>query len=93
MIVEAFEALCDACGVDIDDIDFVDEETTNVYRTEDFIVSQHIAICADGLGCSRILSEDKFYSRTKLRDMLYEKVFADDGKRLHSTMYVRTYID
>lgn len=93
MIIQNFEGYCDACGVDVEDVDFVNEETTNVYRTNEFIVSQHLAFCGDGLGVTRILSEDTYYLRTKLRDMLYEKLFCDDGKRVRSAMSVRTYIE
>ncbi len=93
MISEGFEGLCEICGVDIDDVDFVNEDTTNVYRTDEFIVSQHICFSSDGLGTTRILSEDTYYCRTKLRDLLYEKLFENDGRRLHSSMFVRTYIE
>lgn len=93
MISEEFEGLCEICDVDVDDVDFVNEDTTNVYRTEEFIVSQHICFSSDGLGTTRILSEDTYYSRTKLRDLLYEKLFENDGRRLHSSMFVRTYIE
>lgn len=92
MISEAFEGLCEVCGIDIDDVDFLDN-ATNVYRTEEFIVSQHICFSSDGPGTTRILSEDTYYRRTKLRDLLYEKLFENDGKRLHSSMFVRTYIE
>ena len=92
MIGKMFKHLGDACGVDLDDVDFLDN-ATNVYRTEEFIVSQHITFCSDGLGSTRILSEDTYYSRTKLRDLLYDKLFENDGKRIHSAMYVRTYIE
>lgn len=38
-----------------------------------------------------------FYRRTKKRDREYELIFAErkhiDGKRIHSTMYGRTYVD
>ncbi|UKI51948.1 MAG: hypothetical protein L6V79_07310 [Clostridium sp.] len=43
------------------------------------------------------LSHDTFYRRTKKRDREYELIFAErkhiDGKRIHSTMYGRTYVD
>lgn len=92
MIGKIFKHSEDVCDVDLDDVDFL-KNATNVYRTEEFIVSQHITFCADGLGATRILSEDTFYSRTKLRDMLYEKLFESDGKRIRSAMFVRTYIE
>ncbi len=92
MIGKNFKHLEEACGVELDDVDFLNN-ATNVYRTEEFIVSQHISFCADGLGTTRILSEDTFYCRTKLRDMIYDKLFDGDGKRIHSAMFVRTYIE
>lgn len=92
MISEDFKCLCEICGVKISDVDFL-ENATNVYRTEEFIVSQHICFSSNGLGTTRILSEDTYYSRTKLRDLLYEKLFENNGKRLHSSMFVRTYIE
>lgn len=92
MISEELKGLCKFCGVDIDDVDFLDN-ATNIYRTEEFIVSQHICFSSDGRGATRILSEDTYYCRTKLRDLLYEKLFENNGKRLHSSMFVRTYIE
>ncbi len=92
MIGKNFKHLEEACGIELDDVDFLNN-ATNVYRTEGFIVSQHISFCADGLGTTRILSEDTFYCRTKLRDMIYDKLFDDDGKRIRSAMFVRTYIE
>lgn len=93
MMGNDFEGLCAICDVDIDDIDFVDENTTNVYRTEEFIVSQNIHFYSDGFGHTRLVSEDTYYFRTKFRDMLYEKLFDDNGKRMRSAMFVRTYIE
>lgn len=93
MVFQNFKDLCDAFDIDIEDVDFINEDTTNIYRTDEFIVSQHLAFCGDGFGSTRILSEDTFYYRTKLRDMIYEKLFSDDGKRLRSSMFVRTYIE
>ena len=93
MIGNDFEGLCAICDVDIDDVDFINEATTNVYRTEEFIVSQHICFTSNGFGVTRVLSEDTYYCRTKFRDLLYEKLFENDGKRIHSAMQVRTYIE
>ena len=33
MISEAFEGLCEVCGIDLDDVDFL-YNATNVYLTE-----------------------------------------------------------
>ena len=80
------------CDMNLDEIDFL-KDATNVYRTEEFIVSQHIDFCTGGVGIARIISEDTYYARTKQRNSLYEKLFSDDGKRIRSSMFVRTYIE
>lgn len=92
MISKMFNQFPKDCDIDLKDIDFLDN-ATNLYRTEEFIVCQHICFSSDGLGITRILSEDKFFRRTKVRDMFYEKLFENDGKRIHSAMFVRTYIE
>ena len=92
MIGKTFKFLENLTDIDLDDVDFLDD-ATNVYRTEEFIVKQHLTYITDGMGSTRILSEDTFYCRTKLRDALYEQLFKSDGKRIRSAMYVRTYIE
>ncbi len=92
MIGKNLKCLINMCDMNLDEIDFLND-ATNVYRTEEYIVSQHITFCTGGLGVARLLSEDTFYSRTKKRDSQYEKLFVSDGKRIHSSMSVRTYIE
>ena len=91
MIGKKFKLLMNMCDLNLDEIDFL-KDATNVYRTREFIISQHISFCTEGLGIARILSEDTFYVRTKQRDNQYEKLFGNNGKRIHSPMFVRTYI-
>lgn len=92
MIGKNFKRLMNMCDMSLDEIDFM-KNATNVYRTEEFIVSQNISFCTGGLGIARILSEDTFYARTKQRNSLYEKLFSNDGKRIRSSMFVRSYIE
>ena len=92
MIGKNFKRLMNMCDMSLDEIDFM-KNATNVYRTEEFIVSQHIDFCTCGVGIARIISEDTYYARTKQRNSLYEKLFSDDGKRIRSSMFVRTYIE
>lgn len=71
--------------------------TINVYRTKYFIVVQCITILYDHIENNSLISHDTYYSRTKPRDIAYEKYYRHrkniDGKRIHSNMYERTYID
>lgn len=71
------------------------ENATNVYRTKEYIVKQIIGI---QYGCEEnnvVYSRDTYYKRTPERDKEYEILYCrrrdTDGKRLHSTMYARTY--
>lgn len=91
MIGKMFKQFQKDCDIDFSEVDFLDN-ATNVYRTEEYIVNQHLTYVAEALGITRILSEDTYFLRTKLRDMLYEQLFENDGKRIHASMYVRTYI-
>lgn len=71
-------------------------EATNVYRTRKYIVKQSVTLRVDEYG-SYLFSRDTYYRCTPKRDREYEAAFADrariNGKRLHTSMYVRTYID
>lgn len=73
------------------------EDAMNVYRTRDYIVKQVVKIKYSDTEDNIVLSHDTFYRRTKKRDREYELIFAErkhiDGKRIHSTMYGRTYVD
>lgn len=72
-------------------------EANNVYRTKNYIVKQIIGVRISEQEDNVVFSFDTYYRRTKKRDKIYEKEFADkkhiDGKRLPSTMYARKYID
>lgn len=70
---------------------------TNIYRTKHYIVTQVMGIKLDCEENNVIYSHDTYYRRNFKRDAEYEKLFVKrkhiNGKRLHSTMYERTYID
>jgi hypothetical protein len=72
-------------------------DATNVYRTKNYIVKQHLYINCDNDGRDILSSNDTFYLRNKKVDKLYEMIFSDrkciNGKRIHSTSYQRKYID
>lgn len=73
------------------------ENSTNVYRTNKYIVCQKLTIEIHSILQNFILSQDTYYKRTRQRDKEYEKEFGTrldiDGKRLKSTSYTRKYID
>lgn len=70
---------------------------TKVYRTENYIVKQVFGISLDSSLGNVTMSYDTYYLRTPDLDAIYEYMFSDrkniDGKRLHTSMYVRTYIE
>lgn len=70
---------------------------TNVYRTENYIVKQVFGIQLDNKFGNVTMSYDTYYLRTPELDAIYEFMFSGrkkiDGKRLHTSMYVRTYIE
>ena len=74
-------------------------EAHNVYRTSEFIVKQKlINSFNEKTMITRLVSEDTYYVRTEKRDAEYEILFADrgkeiNGKRIHSSMYTRKYVD
>ena len=80
-------------------LDLVDELqlASNAYRTRYYIVTQRILFRQTEADGSMIMSVEVFYKRTKERDTIYEKVFENrvkvDGKRLHTTMYTRSYVE
>lgn len=73
------------------------EQALNVYRTRNYIVTQEIYLneCVDG--SSVLFSKDTYYLRNKKIDKRYEKEYKDrefiNGKRVHTTMYVRKYFE
>ena len=68
----------------------------NVYRTRHFIVTQRITLQTNAKENNVIISYDKYYKRTLRRDIAYNITFRCkenlEGKRLPSTLYLRTYI-
>lgn len=70
---------------------------TNVYRTRRYIVKQCMGMEYHDELDNCFCSQDTFIKRNKARDREYERLFAEkkniNGKRIHSTMYSRTYID
>ncbi len=78
------------------DYDFL-YEANNVYRTKNYIVKQIIGVRCSEQENNVIFSFDTYYRRTAKRDKAYEKYFRErknkDGRRLPTTMYVRTYVE
>lgn len=80
-------------------LSFVDELelANNAYRTKNYIVTQRIMFRQTEADGSMIMSIEAFYKRNQERDTIFEKVFENrinvDGRRLHSTMYTRSYIE
>ncbi len=68
----------------------------NAYRTEKYMVTQHIGIKQDAEENTVLFSHDTFYERTPERDKAYEKMFSErmniDGKRIKVCMSARTYV-
>jgi hypothetical protein len=78
-------------------VDFIDDRTTNVYRTMEFIVNQKLSVCESSNGNDVVMSTDTYYPRTPDRDMAYECLFGYkgqyvNGKRMRSAMFTRKYI-
>lgn len=78
--------------------DFIEQlkKATNVYRTEQHIVVQSFGVQFNKTYGSVTVSYDTYYPRTEELDDLFEEIYSErrriDGKRLHSTMYVRKYV-
>ncbi len=72
------------------------KKATNVYRTEQYIVVQSFGVQFNKISGSVTVSYDTYYPRTEELDDLFEEMHSEryciDGKRLHSTMYVRKYV-
>ncbi len=70
---------------------------TNVYRTRDYIVMQRITLRFDEEYGNFLYSHDTYYRRTARRDRTYDAAFAKrchiNGRRIHTSMYARTYTD
>ena len=70
---------------------------SNAYRTKNCIVTQRIMFRQTETDGSMIMSVEVFYKRNQERDTIFEKVFEKrvnvNGRRLHSTMYTRSYVE
>ena len=70
---------------------------TNIYRTREYIVAQRITFRFDEEYGNFLFSHDTYYRRNARRNKIYETAFAKrirkDGKRIHTSMYARTYIN
>lgn len=73
------------------------KEATNVYRTRDYIVRQRIVMRCDEEYGNCLYSYDTYYRCTPQRDREYETAFAErirmNGRRIHTAMYAREYVD
>ena len=73
------------------------ELASNAYRTKNYIVTQRILFRQTEADGAMIMGVEVFYKRNKERDAIYEKVFSNrvklDGKRLHTTMSTRSYVE
>lgn len=69
---------------------------TNVYRTRGYIVKQCVAFGYDEAYGTYLMSRDTYYRCTAERDREFETAFADriniNGKRIRTSMHMRTYI-
>lgn len=77
--------------------DFLIKDATNVYRTNEYIVSQELSLMTNEAGMTIAFSNDTYFRRTLERDLEYELIFANkkrkNGKRIPSMAYTRTYIE
>lgn len=53
------------------------ENADNVYRTKYYIVAQILTLDNENIDCTRIISDDIFYKRTKKRDKQFDILFDD----------------
>ena len=82
------------CKIKLEDILY---GATNVYRTKKYIVKQCMGMEYHEELDNCFCSQDTFIKRNKALDKEYERLFSYkqniDGRRIHSTMYSRTYIE
>lgn len=71
--------------------------TTNIYRTEKYIVEQNIGILYHKKLNNVLFSYDTYYRRTPQRNIDYELSFPKrqppNGKRIPTAMHARIYVD
>lgn len=69
---------------------------SNVYRTANFIVRQHLFLIRNSEEGTYSLSCDTYFDRNAERDRAYECYFGErlriDGKRVPSMLYARHYV-
>ena len=75
----------------------VENEVTNIYKTENYIVYQTVHACYGDNG-NILISDDVFYARTPERDDAYKKTFGEETlskkrRRMKVAAYTRKYID
>lgn len=75
----------------------VENEVTNIYKTENYIVYQTVHVCY-GDNSNILISDDVFYARTPERDDAYKKTFGEERlskkrRRMKVAAYTRKYID
>lgn len=73
------------------------EGATNIYRTKKYIVKQCMGMEYHDELYNVFCSQDTFIKRNKTRDKEYEKLFNIkqdlNGRRIHSSMYSRRYLN
>ncbi len=72
--------------------------STNIYRTEQYIVKQQISVSNVIDGNTVMISDDIFYIRTPIRDRMFEKLFEStrrnlNGKRIKTALQTRQYVE
>ncbi|MBQ8749065.1 MAG: hypothetical protein IJZ29_01150 [Clostridia bacterium] len=72
--------------------------STNIYRTEQYIVKQQISVSNVIDGNTVMISDDIFYVRTPIRDRMFEKLFEStrrnlNGKRIKTALQTRQYVE
>ena len=72
--------------------------STNIYRTEQYIVKQQISVSNVIDGNTVMISDDIFYVRTPIRDRMFEKLFEStrrnlNGKRIKTALHTRHYVE
>ena len=72
------------------------KDNKNVYRTDKYIVVQHICFTHNIINQTLALSHDTYYKRCHEIDKIYNKYFSADGDvyegaRVKAKMHVRIY--
>lgn len=71
-------------------------DASNVYRTQKYIVKQHLFLTHNSDEGTYSISCDTYFDRNEKRDRAYECYFGErlriDGKRVPSMLYARHYV-